>query len=327
MKRQTTILSAAIISSTLLLGGAPAWSQADAYPSRQITSICMFPPGTGADVFVRFFATKLQDLAGKPVIVDNKVGAFGNIATEAVARSRPDGYTIYIAPGSSVLASSPSLFKKLNYDPINDFEHVTTLAKIAFMLIVEPKSPHKTVADLTAHLKARGDKASYGSAANTGLVAAELYKAAFGLPTVEVKYRAIAEALNDLQGGQLEFAFIDTQGGLEQSRAGRVRALMVTSAQRMASVPELPGAAEAGVPEMDLVAWWSVHTPAKTPKPILDKLEGWFNQIVQMEETKQFLNRSGSDPFPGNSGMLKDLLAKDTRAWADYVKLAKIEPQ
>jgi tripartite-type tricarboxylate transporter receptor subunit TctC len=134
----------------------------DAWPSREIHAICGFPPGTGADIFVRFYAKKLQEVAGKTVIVENKTGAFGNIASEYVVRSKPDGYTVFIAPGSSFLAAAPSLFKKLNFDPVNDFEHVTTLAKIPFLLVVSGNSPYKTVAELVTYLKQQGDKASYG---------------------------------------------------------------------------------------------------------------------------------------------------------------------
>src|SRR6185295_14652176 len=142
-------------------------------------------------------------------ITENKVGAFGNIATEFVARSKPDGYTLYIAPGSSFLAAAASLFKKLPFDPVNDFEHVTTLSKLPFILVVSGDSPYKTAADLTAYLKQQGDKASYGSAANTGIVSSELYKANFGLNTVEVKYKEAGALLNDLWGNNLAFTHLD----------------------------------------------------------------------------------------------------------------------
>ena len=120
----------------------------DVWPSREIHAICGFPPGTGADIFVRHYARKLQEVAGKTVIVENKTGAFGAIASEYVARSKPDGYTVFIAPGSSFLAAAPSLFKKLSFDPVNDFEHVTTLSKLPFLLVVAGNSPYKSVPEL-----------------------------------------------------------------------------------------------------------------------------------------------------------------------------------
>jgi tripartite-type tricarboxylate transporter receptor subunit TctC len=305
----------------------PARGQTVEYPTQPIRSICMFPPGTGADVRVRFYAKKLADLIGHPVIVENRPGAFGNLATELVAKSKPDGHTIYVTPGSSTHAAAPHLFKKLGFDPVNDFEHITTLNTAAFVLCVAADSPWKTVAELTAHLKAKGDKANYGSIAMPGLVASEMYKAAFGLETVEVKYKEPGSFLNDLLSGQLAFVHIDlnTLGGAIKS--GRVRMLAMTSAKRLASVPEVPSSSEAGIPDMDLRIWWSVHVPAKTPKPICDKLEGWFNAIVADPETAKFNAATGADPFPGNSAMLKELLVRDTKTWGEYVRIAKIQPE
>ena len=163
----------------------------DAWPAREVHTICMFPPGTGADILVRFYAKKFGDAVGKTVIVENKVGAFGNIATEYVAKSKPDGYTIYIAP-ANLLAIAPHLYRKLSYDPINDFEHVTTLFKLPFMLVVAADSPYKTVAELVAHLKEKGDKASYGSVSTVSLVSAELFKAQFGIEDCRSEIQGIS---------------------------------------------------------------------------------------------------------------------------------------
>ncbi|HEV2573960.1 MAG TPA: tripartite tricarboxylate transporter substrate binding protein [Beijerinckiaceae bacterium] len=320
-RRQFVAASAG--AATLPLAGG-AFAQSD-YPSGPLRAICMFPPGTGADVLVRFYANKLAQLSQRTVIVENKPGAFGNIATEYVARAKPDGLTIYIAPGSSVLAAAPHLFKKLSFDPINDFEHVTTLSKLAFILCVPASKPWKTVAELTAYLKEQGDKASYGSVANTGLVSSEIYKAQFDLKTVEVKYKETSAMFNDLVSEQLAFVHIDPVGVKGLIEQGKVRPLALGAAERMKSLPDIPGAREAGIPNSNLIAWWSVHMPAKTPKPLLDKLEVWFNQIAIDPETVKFLGNIGTDPFPGDSKMLKELLLADTKAWGDYVKLAKIE--
>jgi len=304
-----------------------AFAQAEDYPSGPIRSICMFAPGSGADVKVRFYANKLQQALGnKTVIVENRPGAFGNIATEAVAKAKPDGLTIYIAPGSSTLAATPSLFKKLSYDPINDFEHITTLNRSAFVLCVDASRPFHTVADLTKYLKEQGDKASYGSIANPGLVASEMYKAKFGLQTVEVKYKEAGALFNDLYAGNIAFLHIDAISVDGQIRQGKIRPLAMTSAKRMRSSPDIPGAEEAGIPGMNIITWWSVHVPAKTPKPICDKLEALFNAMGNDPDTLKFLLANGSDPFPGNSKMLKELLIKETKAWAEYVRIAKIQP-
>jgi len=304
--------------------GAGAQAKAD-YPNNTIRAICMFPPGTGADIQVRFYANKLQQLCGRNVIVENRVGAFGNIATEAVARSKPDGYTIYIAPGSSVLAAAPHLFTKLNYDPVTSFDHITTLSRVAFMFCVAANSPFKTMADLTAHLKEKGDAASYGASANTGVVAAALYKAQAGLKSVHVNYRTPQLGFADLANGQLAFYITDPGTAAAPIRQGSLRALAMSSAQRMKAVPDVPGMAEAGVPNVDIVAWWSVHTPAGTPAPVLAKLETWFNQITNDPETVALLARVGGDPMPGNGTLARQLLVKEMKEWEGYVKLANIQ--
>jgi len=317
--RRQFICSAVAAAATTPALSTVSVGEEDAYPSGPIRSICPFGAGSGADVKVRFYANKLSALCGKPVIVENKPGAIGNIATEAVARSKPDGYTIYIAPGSSTLAAAPSLFKKLGYDPINDFS--------AFVMCVAGDSPFKTVADLTAYLKDKGDAASYGSIAPPGLVSSEIYKVDFGLKTVEVKYKEQGSLLNDLASGQIAFTHIDytTAGG--QIKSGRLRGLAMTSAKRLASVPDVPGAEEAGIPNMNVLTWWSVHVPAHTPKPICDKLETWFNTIAIDPDTVKFNAGVGSDVLPGNSQMLKEMLLRDTKAWAEYVRIAKIQPE
>lgn len=323
--RREMLRSAALASVSMPFVARGSFAQ-DAWPSRELHAICGFPPGTGADIFVRHYAKKLQDVAGKTVIVENKAGAFGAISAEYVAKSKPDGYTIFIAPGSSFLAAAPSLFKKLPFDPVNDFEHVTTLSKIPFVLAVAGNSPYKNVSDLVTYLKQQGNKASYGSLANTGLVSSELFKAQFGLQTVEVKYRDAASGVNDLVGNNIAFTHIDPAGGAGFIKEGKIRALATTAAEKMQALPDIPSAKEAGITNTNIVAWWSVHMPKGTPKPILDKLEAWFNKIAVDDDTRKFLALGGSDPFPGNSKMLKELLLADTKAWAEYVKIAKIEP-
>jgi tripartite-type tricarboxylate transporter receptor subunit TctC len=295
------------------------------WPVRDIHAICGTPPGSGADIIVRFYAKKLQDLCGRSVIVENRPGAFGNIATEYVARSKPDGYTIFIAPSSSYLGAAPSLFKKLNFDPLNDFEHVAPLLKNAWILSVSGDSPHKTAAELTAYLKAQGDKASYGSLANTGLISSELYKAQFGLKTVEVKYKATATALNDLWAGNLAFIHIDPTGGGAHFKSGKLRPLAMASAEPLKAVPNVPGAREAGILNSDVVGWWSVVMPKGTPTAVLDQLETWFSRITADPETQAFLTNIGCDPLPGNRGMLRGLLEKEIANWREYVKIANIE--
>ncbi len=266
----------------------------------------------------------MSKLAGKQVIVDNKAGALGIVGTEAAAKAKPDGYTIYIAPASSSHGASVHLFKKLPFDPVKDFIPVTSLAKLVFVLVVDPKSPHKTVADLTAAVKAKQGKAAYGTTAPTALVAAEMYKKLAGVQLTKVQYKDYQTPMNDMAAGNIEFFFGDSSFVTEQVRAGRLKAL-ATAGARVSALPDVPTMVEAGVKGYpDLSPWWAVFVPAKTPAPIVKKLEGWFNQIVASPETKKWLNDLAAEPMPGNGKLVADMLAKEVKAWGEYTKAAGI---
>lgn len=299
-------------------------SAQDVWPAREVHTICAFPPGNGADVIVRMYAKGLNDRLGKPVIVENKPGAFGNIASETIARAKPDGYTIGIMPTSSVLAAASSIFKKLPFDPVADFEQVTTLLKLPFVLVVSGDSPYKTAADLTAFLKKQGDKASYGSAANTGLVASELYKKSANLNTVEVKYKDPLAMLNELWAGNIVFTHLDPVTILAHLKTGKLRALATSSKDPFTSLPDVPSAVQAGIEGSDLIAWWSVAVPKGTPAPIKDRLATMFNDFVKSEEHAKFLAQIGCEPFVGNAETARALLLKDIEAWKGYVTLAQL---
>jgi tripartite-type tricarboxylate transporter receptor subunit TctC len=320
MKVATTFLS----MSLLLVLPIPASAQD--YPTRDITTVCPFAAGTGADITVRYFSAKLSDVLGKPVIVLNKAGATGNIASETVAKAKPDGYTISITPASSTMAAAPHLYKKLPFDPVKDFTPVTTLASLSFVLIVDARKPIHSVADLIAHLKAR-DGGFYGGSNNTGIVAAELFKGAIGIDAKRVAYKNIADSVNDMIAGHTDFTFTDATWVVEQAKAGRIRALAVTSARRSSVLPDVPTLAEAGFPGIELEPWWGVFLPAGAPRPVVTKLASAFDRILAMPETTEFLTRFANEPFPGTPDSLRDLLAKEIKRWGELVKLAKIEPQ
>ena len=311
-----------LAAPALLSAGAGAQSE---YPSGQFKFYSMFPPGAGADTKIRFFAARLAAKTGATAVVESRPGAFGNIATEAAVRSKPDGHTIYVCPSSSMLVANRFIFKKLNFDPINDFEHITTLHIFAFALIVRADR-FKNVAELTAYLKEKGDKASYGTLATPGLVSAEIYKAKFGLQTVVVNYKDQGPLINDLMAGTIDFTFIDPITVAGPLREGKMRGLCMASAEPLENIPGIPGAREAGIPDLNIRNFWSVHVPAKTPKPICEKLETWFNEIAVEPETLKFNKDTGCDLLKGNSKMLRELLETETKNWAEYVKLAKIEP-
>lgn len=314
-------------AAALALPASRAFGQAAGYPSRPIVSIGSFAPGTGADIAVRFYADKLASLIGKPVVVEPKVGMGGTMAAAYAAQARPDGHTIYLAPSSTVLAAAPSLFKKLPYDPLKDFVHVLPVFKAAFVVVVPRDAPYKTLSELTTHLRQKGAKASYGSATLTGKIAGELYKEQFGLSVVEVPYKSGITAMNDMLSGLFDFYVTDTGTAKAQiGPGGRLRALSVTSRNRMDALPDIPGAGEAGL-KMDFVAYSGLHVPAQTPRAIIDQLSAWMEPIIASEDAKKFLATLGYDPWIGNSKAISDMLEREVKNWADYVRLAKIEPQ
>jgi tripartite-type tricarboxylate transporter receptor subunit TctC len=314
---------AALAAAAAPLG---ARAQEAAYPSGVVHAIAMFPPGSGADVKIRYYSNKLALKFGGSVVVDNKAGAMGYIATEFVARSKPDGLTIFIAPGSSMFAAAPVLFKSLKFDPINDFEHLTTLNYSAFVLCVASDSPAKSVPELTALLRKKGASGSYASIAPPSVAFGETYKSKFDLQAVEVKYKDQGPLIADVINGVVDFTCIDiiTVAGLIKD--GRLRPLCMATAERLKSIPDIPGAREAGIPGLDIKNWWSVSVPAKTPRAICDKLEKWFNEINAEPETVKFLSDNGSDPMPGDAASVKALLLEDTKNWREYARIAKIEP-
>ena len=304
--------------------GAISPSLSQDYPAREIRSICNFAPGSGADIIVRYYSDQLSKLAGKPVIVENKPGAQGSIASAFVAKSAPDGYTIHITPASSTLASAPHIFKQLPYDPLKDFAPVTTINALTFVVAVDAAKPLKSIQELITHLKQKPGHGFYGTQSNSGQIAAELLKSKTGLATVYVPFKVTGDAFTNLLAGQIDFMSVDSTWARGQPK---VRILAVTAAKRAGTMPEIPTLAEAGVPGIDIAPWWGVVVPAGTPRPIIDKLAGWFNQITAAAETRQFLARAALDPFPGSPEQMSALLKTEIERWGSYVRLAKIEPQ
>ena len=311
----------------VLLALAASSAAAQEYPARDIRSICNFAPGSGADIIVRYYSDKLAKLAGKPVIVENKPGANGAIATADLARAKPDGYSIMITPASSTIASAPYLFKSLPFNSEKDFAAVTTVASLSFVLMVDASKPIKTVDELVAHLKSRPNQGFYGTSNNTGVIAAELFKQAAGLTTTYAPYKQNTQALTDLLQGTLDFLSYDATWAAGQAKTGRVRILAATAAKRSVAFPEVPTLAELGYGKNDVTPWWGVVVPAGTPRPVIDKLAGWFNQITAEKDTQTFLARAAFDPFPGSPEQMSALLKSDAARWKGYVELAKIQPQ
>jgi tripartite-type tricarboxylate transporter receptor subunit TctC len=310
--------SAAILTSSAI---------AQEYPTREIRAICNFAVGGGGDILVRYFSDQLSKQLGRPVIVENRPGAQGNIATDLLAKSKPDGYTIMITPGSSTLAAAPYLSKTLPFDPIKDIQPVTTIAKLNFAFAVSANNPARNMAELREQLRKKPNHGSWGTSNNTGQVSGELFKEMSGLQSLFVNYKTTGQALTDLLGGQLDFMVFDATFLATQVKGGKIRLLAVTGATRTETLPDVPTMQEAGFKGYDISAWWGVVVPAGTPQPIVNRLESVFNQIVRSNETKEFLARVATDPLLGNQKMMAAMVQKDMERWKQWVKLAKIEPQ
>jgi tripartite-type tricarboxylate transporter receptor subunit TctC len=298
---------------------------AQTYPSQDIHLISAFPPGSGADVLVRFFAEKLRPIAGRTVLVENKAGAGGNIATEYMARAKPDGHTIFVHAGNT-LASNFHLIRNNPVDARKQIQIAATINRQAFMLLVDAQRPWKTLPELTAHLAARGDKATYATAANSGVIMCAIYKEIAKLAAVEVNYKMAQDSLNDMASGTVDFGCHDPVFPLSQAREGRLRVLAVASARRLAAAPDLPSMSELGYP-MDLMGWFAATVPAATPRPIVDKINAWFNQMLAADETRSFLTSYGGDPWISTPDEGQARLLKDIQDWEEYVRIAKLKPQ
>jgi tripartite-type tricarboxylate transporter receptor subunit TctC len=298
---------------------------AQTYPSQDIRLVCAFPAGSGADVLVRYFAEKLRPIVNRTVIVENKAGAGGNIASEYVSRSKPDGYTIFVHAATAV-AANMSLFKNPPVDVGKTIQIAGTINRQPFMLVVDAKSPYKTVAELTAAMKKKGSAASYATAAPTGRIMGEIYKTTAGLSAVEINYKTAPDSLNELTSGKVDFGMHDPVFSLAQQREGRLRILAVSTGERLAASPDLPTMTESGI-KMDLTGWWAAMVPTGTPQPVIDQIHKWFVQMVSTEETKKFLNSFGGDPNIMDPAKAQKLFLEDIKNWGEYVKMAKIEPQ
>ncbi len=325
MKPKSLLRSIGVLAAAAALSAAPGGVFAQEYPSQDIHFVCAFPAGSGADVLVRYFAEKLRPIVKRTVIVENKVGAGGNIAVEYVARAKPDGYTIFVHAATAV-AASMHLYKKPPIDVGKAFQIAGTINRQPFMIVVNTKSPYKTLAELTAAMKQKGDKATYAVAAPTGRIMGEIYKNATGIKAVQVIYRTAPDSLNELLSGKLDFGAHDPVFALAQQREGRLRILAVSTGKRLEAGPDMPTMTELGIP-MDLTGWWAAILPAGAPKPVVDKIHQWFTQMVSTPETKKFLNSFGGDPYIDSPEAAQARYLQDIKAWGEYVRIAKIEPQ
>ncbi len=315
---------AALVGFFPLAGSAAA---AD-YPSKNITIMCGFAAGGGGDLICRYFADKLATLSGERTIVENKVGALGTLAAEATARSKPDGYTVLVTPGSATHAAYLYQFSRHAYDPQHDFTMVTTLNRVPFIFVVNPQKQSATsVREFTDWAKARKEKVKHGGSTVTATVASETYRAMSGIDMIQVQYKSAQVAVTDLIAGELDFAICDPGLAVGQIQSGKLRGLAVTSAVRSQALPDLPTMQEAGFPGYDVTGWWAAYVAAKTPPEIVAKLRGWLETIVATDETKSFFNKAGIDTFDGKGLDLAKFQADEIAKWKKFYEIAKIPPQ
>ncbi len=321
-RRQFTLGAGAMGAAALF---APSIARAQAYPSEDVHFICGFPAGGGADVIVRFFAEQMRPMFGRPVVVENRSGALGNIATEHTARSKPDGHTILFG-APSTMAANQYLLKQPTVDILNELQIVGTIHRQPIMIAVSASSPYQTMDDLTAAMKEKGDRASYSFTSPSTKVVGELYNKVAGLKVVNIPYRTAADYANELEGGQIDFASMDNVTAMAQSRAGKVRILALSTGQRLTAAPEFPTLKELGYP-IEVVSWWAGMVPKATPRPIVDQLYAWLSAAVTSEEGKKFIGSIAGDPWVVSPDEAQAYWHEQLAEWGEFVKLANIEQQ
>ena len=297
-----------------------------AYPSRTVSIVVPFGPGNAYDLMTRYLADRLREATGQPFIVEARQGALGSIAASYVARSVPDGHTILFG-ANSTHSANVHLFKKLPYDPVADFEPITTLATIPQVLVVAPALGPKTLQELIAFARGRPGKLNYGSSSATGRVASEAFRQQAGIDAVHVPYKTSAQAITDLIGGQLHFLVTDAGLGVAQAQGGRLRALAITSSRRVPAVPDLPTMSEEGLPGFEFTAWLALFAPAKTPAEIVNRIAQLANEVTRSQGMLEYLGKLYALPFPGDPQSLRQLVERDTARWGQMIKAAGIEPE
>ena len=322
-KRIFITLIAAVCAATAT--SMPAFAQ-DKWPSKPIKYIVPFPPGGTTDILARLISAKLGTALGQPVLVENKAGAGGNIGSDFVAKSAADGYTILGGTISSH-AINVSMYKDMPYDPVKDFVPVTLIGTNANVLIVDPKSPAKTVQELIAQTKAKPGSMSFASAGNgtSQHLSGELFKAMAGLDMVHIPYKGSAPAIQDVMGGQVPMMFDTTVVAAPHIRAGSVRALAVTSANRVKGMESIPTLAEAGVPGYQLVSWQGIFVPAGTPRVIVQRLNAEIVKIIALPEVRERLDMLGVDPVANTSEEFAAFQKVEIAKWAKVIKDANIQ--
>jgi len=312
------------------VAGALAVSTAHAkdtasYPQQPIKIVVPFAAGGAVDVSARLMGTSMSKTLGQPIIVENRPGAGSNIGANYVAMAQPDGYTVLLAT-SAALAVNPSLYKDLPFDPKKDFKPVVLTTTLPNLVVVNQKNSVATMQELTEDLKKRGEAAFYGSAGSgtPTHLGVELYKQKVGAKAIHVPYKGGAPALADLAAGRVDFMFAVAPESIPLIQAGQIKALAVTTKERVRALPDLPTIAETGVPDFEMLTWYGAVVPAGTPDVIIDKLNAAFNTALQDEHIASRLRDLGFEIGGGSPKRLEALMASESDKWGRLIKKMNI---
>ncbi|GAB1383069.1 MAG TPA: tripartite tricarboxylate transporter substrate binding protein [Ottowia sp.] len=324
MSIRITHALAALTAAAATLAALPVAAQD--YPSKPISLVVPFGPGSGTDQFARVLAQALGDDLKVPIVVENKGGAAGFIAAQYVAKAAPDGYTL-LTTTNTTQSANEHLFKKLPYDPVKDFAPITLVSTGQMLLLVRPDSPYKTLADLIAAAKKAPGKLSFGAGSSSSQVASELLKQMAHVDALYVPYKSNPLALTDLIGGQIDFMFADAPTALPQVQGGKLRALAASGSKRVAAAPDVPTVAEAGVKGYDMSYWFAIYAPAGTPAAIVNKLNQAFAKATTSEGFKNFMAKTSGEVSLSTPEGLAQFQAADSKKWGQVIRAAGIKPE
>lgn len=299
---------------------APTVQAQTTWPSKPVKLVVGYAAGGATDVIARLMAAKLSDQLGQPMVVDNRAGANSNLGADFVAKAAPDGYTLYVYTIANTI--NASLYDKLSYDPQKDFEPIGLMAKIPNILVVNPKLPVKSVADYIRFAKESPDGVTFASsgAGSSIHLSGEIFKMHSKINMVHVPYRGSAPAMNDLLGGQVHSMFDNTPSALPQVKAGKLRALAITSAQRSPLLPDVPTMIESGLPGFEVHSWFGLAAPAGTPKPVVERINAELNKVLAQPDVRQRLADMVATPEPGSPEQMRKLMQSETSRWREVVK-------
>ena len=295
--------------------------QAQTYPAKPIKIVVPFPAAGTPDILAREIASKLTEALKQQIIVDNRPGAGGNIGSDMVAKSAPDGYTLIMATVATH-SINQTLYKKLPFDPIKDFAPIILIATTPNVLVVNPNLPIKTVSDLIALAKSKPGEISFASGGNgtSHHISGYFFQKLTGVEMTHVPYKGSGAALPDLIGGQVNIMFDNLTSSMPHIKSGKLRAVATTGLTRAAALPDLPTVAESGVPGFEITAWFGLLAPANTPQPIIDRLNLEVTKVLNLPDIKARIIAQGAEPKPGTPQQLGQFIKDKTAQWAPIVK-------